>query len=52
MSSIVLLKIYRSDTGADDTWVGTTDAQSPAILEFDIHYEMSSEGSQTTISKS
>ena len=51
MSSIVLLKIYRSDTGADDTWAGTTDAQSPAILEFDIHYEMNSVGSQTTTSK-
>ena len=53
MSSIVMLKIYRSDPapGTDDTWAGTTDAQSPAILEFDIHYEINSIGSQTTTSK-
>ena len=46
ISHIIMLKIYRSDTGADDTWVGSTAAQSPAILEFDIHFQINSYGSR------
>ena len=46
VSHMLLLRIYRSDTGADDTWVGTTAAQSPAILEFDIHFEVNTMGSR------
>ena len=51
VSHIVMLRIYRSDTGADDTWVGTTAAQSPALLEFDIHYLKNSIGSDIETSK-
>jgi hypothetical protein len=51
ISHMILLRIYRTDTGADDTWVGTTVAQSPAILEFDIHFEMDSLGSNNQTSK-
>lgn len=51
ISSMVLLRIYRSDTGADDTWVGTTTAQSPVLLEFDIHFEIDSLGSNNERAK-
>jgi len=45
ISHMIILRIYRSDTGTDDTWVGTTTAQSPILLEFDIHYEVDAFGS-------
>ena len=51
ISSIFELRIYRSDTGADDTWAGGTGAQSPALLEFDIHYEKDTVGSRLTLTK-
>jgi len=50
ISHILMLKIYRTDTGADDTWAGTT-TQAPALLEFDIHYEKSTAGSSTELTK-
>lgn len=46
ISHILMLRIYRSDTGADDTWIGTTATQSPALLEFDIHFEIDTIGSR------
>lgn len=46
ISHIVMLRIYRSDTGTDDTWAGITAAQSPALLEFDIHFEINTMGSR------
>jgi hypothetical protein len=52
ISHMIILKIYRSDTGADDTWVGTTADQSPVLLEFDIHFEQNSIGSDEETSKS
>jgi hypothetical protein len=51
ISHMILLRIYRTDTGADDTWVGTTTAQSPVLLEFDIHYQIDSLGSNSETSK-
>jgi len=51
ISAMIMLKIYRSDTGTDDTWVGTTAAQRPAILEFDIHFQQNSLGSNLISSK-
>jgi len=45
VSHIVMLRIYRSDTGADDTWTGTM-TQAPAFLEFDIHYRKDTMGSR------
>lgn len=46
ISHMLMGRLYRSDTGADDTWVGTTAAQSPALLQFDIHYQINSQGSR------
>jgi hypothetical protein len=51
ISHMIMLKIYRSDTGDDDTWSGTTTAQSPALLEFDIHHQKNTNGSLNEISK-
>jgi hypothetical protein len=50
ISHIILLKIYRSDTGADDTWAGTG-SNAPALLEFDIHYQIDALGSKQEVSK-
>lgn len=51
ISHMIVLRIYRSDTGTDDTWVGNTAATSPAILEFDIHFEKNTGGSRTEFAK-
>ena len=51
ISHMIILRIYRTDTGTDDTWVGTTTAQSPVLLEFDIHYQIDSMGSNSELSK-
>jgi len=51
ISHIIMCRIYRSDTGADDTWVGTTAAQSPALLEFDIHFQQNTLGSRQEVVK-
>lgn len=50
ISHIIMLRIYRSDTGADDTWAGTT-TQAPALLEFDIHFENDTAGSKQELIK-
>lgn len=46
ISSMLVCRLYRSDTGTDDTWVGATGAQSPAILQFDFHHTIDSFGSK------
>lgn len=46
VSHILMIRIWRGDTGADDTWVGSTAALSPALLEFDIHYQKDTLGSR------
>ena len=51
ISHIIMLTIYRSDTGADDTWAGSTTAQSPVLLEFDIHFQIDSLGSNSELTK-
>ena len=51
ISGVLQIRLYRSDTGADDTWVGVTAALSPAILEFDLHYEIDSLGSDLELVK-
>jgi hypothetical protein len=51
ISHIFWLRIYRSDTGGDDTWAGATTAQSPALLEFDIHFQMNTLGSREELTK-
>jgi len=49
LSSMLVIRLYRDTTG--DTWVGATDALSPAILEFDLHYQIDSNGSSEMWSK-
>jgi hypothetical protein len=51
ISHVIMLRIYRSDTGADDTWVTNTAGNRPALLEFDIHYQIDDRGSQEETSK-
>jgi len=51
VSAMLICRIYRTDTGADDTWVGATTAQSPGLLEVDIHFEIDTLGSRKELSK-
>jgi hypothetical protein len=46
VSAMIMGRIYRSDTGTDDTWVGTSNAQSPGLLELDFHYQIDTLGSR------
>ena len=46
ISSMLVCSLYRSDTGTDDTWAGTLAAQSPALLQFDLHHEIDAAGSR------
>lgn len=48
ISSILVCRLWRDSSG--DTWVGTTTAQSPAILEFDFHFEIDTVGSRQELS--
>jgi len=50
ISSMLVCRLYRSDTGADDTWVGTN-ANAPALLQFDFHHEINGAGSRQEWSK-
>jgi len=51
ISSVFQLRIYRSDTGTDDTWASGLAAQSPALLEFDIHFQIDTVGSRQSLVK-
>ena len=51
VSSILYLRIYRSDTGTDDTWASANASESPVLLEFDIHYEINTIGSRLRLTK-
>ena len=46
ISSMLICRLYRTDTGTDDTWVGTT-TQSPALLQCDFHHEIDMNGSRS-----
>jgi hypothetical protein len=46
-SSIIRGRIFR---GTSDTWVGTTDAQSPGFLSADFHYETDKFGTNNRLS--
>jgi hypothetical protein len=44
----LLEMIKRTDTGADDTWVGTISGDRPMLLEVDFHYQIDTVGSRQT----
>ncbi len=51
ISSMLLLNIERTDTGADDTWTGSTSGHLPMMLEMDLHYQIDTLGSSSTLVK-
>ena len=51
ISAFILGKIYRSDTGTDDTWAGSTTNNLPLLLGMDFHYEIDAPGSREHLSK-
>lgn len=51
ISSMLICNVKRTDTGADDDWVGTASGSLPMILEIDFHYQMDTVGSRGTASK-
>lgn len=46
ISSMLICNIKRTDTGTDDTWVGTASGQLPLILEIDFHFSCDTLGSR------
>lgn len=51
ISSMLICNIKRTDTGTDDTWVGTASGSLPLILEIDFHVPLDTLGSRDWISK-
>ena len=51
ISSMLTCNIKRTDTGDDDTWVGTSAGQLPLLLEVDFHYPIDTMGSRNRASK-
>lgn len=51
ISSMLICNVRRSDTGADDTWVGTISGQLPLLLEIDFHYQIDAAGSHLISTK-
>jgi len=51
ISAFIVGRIYRTDTGTDDTWVSATTGQLPLLLGMDFHYEMDTPGSKEHSSK-
>lgn len=51
VSSMLLCNVRRTDTGADDTWAGTTSGQRPLLLEIDFHFQMDTIGSRQRAAK-
>ena len=51
VSAFIVGKITRTDTGDDDTWVGTTSGNLPLLLGMDFHYEIDAPGSKEHNSK-
>lgn len=46
ISSIMMCRVYREDSGGNDTWASAVGAQQPALLEFDLHIPIDSPGSE------
>jgi hypothetical protein len=51
ISSMLLCNIRRTDTGTDDTWVGTVSGELPMLLEIDFHYQIDTMGSRQVSDK-
>jgi hypothetical protein len=51
ISSMLLCNIKRTDTGTDDTWVGTVSGELPMLLEIDFHYQVDTIGSRQQLTK-
>jgi hypothetical protein len=51
ISSMLICNIKRTDTGADDTWVGTATGALPMLLEVDFHFPIDTLGSRDWSSK-
>ena len=51
ISSMLLCTIKRTDTGTDDTWVGTASGSLPLLLEVDFHFPIDTIGSRSASSK-
>jgi hypothetical protein len=51
ISSMLICNIKRTDTGADDTWVGTASGSLPLLLEVDFHFKQDTLGSNDASSK-
>lgn len=50
ISDVIVFRVIRTDTGADDTWTGTV-ANTPALLAVDFHHEIDTMGSRTVSAK-
>lgn len=48
-SSMLIMRVYRSDTGTDDTWSETLSGRLPMLLEIDIHHQIDKIGSNNEI---
>lgn len=46
-SSVLWIRIYRTDTGADDTWAGTGTGNLPLLVSVDLHHEIDKVGEDT-----
>jgi len=51
ISSMLICKFVRTDTGGDDTWAGTGAGNLPLLLEVDFHFEQDTVGSRQLLIK-
>jgi len=48
-SGMLVIRLYRSDTGTDDTWTETLSGRLPLLLELDLHHQINKLGSNEEI---
>ena len=51
ISSMLLCKVTRTDTGTDDTWASAVPAAQPILLEVDFHFPINTMGSRAAGTK-